>query len=459
VQTDDNVPEGHAGLHQELYGGAGGADDAHAAVEDAGLADASEGELRGNALFPLSEWLTKREGQKPCGLYAIYDRDEKLKFVGYSRNIVLAIRGYVETAGDSSGEAEDLFCRIKLFQARKLKSRAHLQRERDVWLAELAAKGGGEDIAAEEKEIFDRLASKAIARTEEEAARHEEQKLKMRKAMGEALLDDEEGEEDLDAAARQRQRRLDTIKAVEGDDWSEVIDKQTRETLISQGNGRQEEETREQEKSEDVAKPASAKGEGKRVVTRSPFATRDSEAEAAARARGSGGSHGGGGGPGGSPLVMDVDSVNLVLDEVRPYLIADGGNVQVVAVEGGVVKLKLEGACGTCASATATMSMGLERALRNHFGGLVKEVVRVGDASAVGAGGSGDITAEAVDSHLNMLRPAIEGYGGKVLVKSVESNYRCTVQYKGPPPLAKGIQAAIRDRFPTMSQIEIEMLP
>ncbi len=95
VQTDDNVPEGHAGLHEELYGGAEGANGAHATKEDGGLADASDGELRGDALFPLAEWLTKREGQKPCGLYAIYDRDEKLKFVGYSRNIVLAVRGYV----------------------------------------------------------------------------------------------------------------------------------------------------------------------------------------------------------------------------------------------------------------------------------------------------------------------------------------------------------------------------
>ena len=50
--------------------------------------------------------------------------------------------------------------------------------------------------------------------------------------------------------------------------------------------------------------------------------------------------------------------------QVRPYLIADGGDVSVAAVEGGTVMLRLEGACGTCPSSTATMKMGIERALK-----------------------------------------------------------------------------------------------
>lgn len=55
--------------------------------------------------------------------------------------------------------------------------------------------------------------------------------------------------------------------------------------------------------------------------------------------------------------------VDRALDEVRPYLIADGGNVEVAEVEDGVVKLRLQGACGTCASSAATMKMGIERSL------------------------------------------------------------------------------------------------
>jgi hypothetical protein len=50
-------------------------------------------------------------------------------------------------------------------------------------------------------------------------------------------------------------------------------------------------------------------------------------------------------------LEFNAESVNLVLDEVRPYLIADGGNVSVDRVEEDTrnVYLKLEGACGSCA--------------------------------------------------------------------------------------------------------------
>lgn len=60
---------------------------------------------------------------------------------------------------------------------------------------------------------------------------------------------------------------------------------------------------------------------------------------------------------------LTVQFVDRALDEVRPYLIADGGNVEVVDVEDGIVKLRLQGACGTCASSTATMKMGIERSL------------------------------------------------------------------------------------------------
>ena len=405
VISDDTVPEGHASLHNELYGGEG---ETHASEEES-QTSILKGEVEGTEVFEISEWLEKREGTKLCGLYAIYREDKKLQFVGYSRNIVVAIRGYLE-AFDSESCAS---CRVKLVSSNKLKSRSYLQSQRDKWLGELAAKDDG---ISSESELFDKLASKAVARTKAEEAAHEQQKLKMKKAMGDSLL--EGGKKESES---QRERRLNTIKAVEGDDWSEVIDRQTSETTQTEG---EEEEARV-----------------------SPFAAASARQPSTSVAAAKGEA---------SPRIMDVESVNAVLDEVRPYLIADGGNVTVEEVEAGVVKLKLEGACGTCASATATMSMGIERALRNHFGAMVKEVVRVDE----GAASDEDlISVQSVDSHLNMLRPAIEGYGGKVLVKSVDNAAgTCVVQYKGPPPLAKGIVAAIRDRFPTLGQIDVEGL-
>jgi Fe-S cluster biogenesis protein NfuA len=74
---------------------------------------------------------------------------------------------------------------------------------------------------------------------------------------------------------------------------------------------------------------------------------------------------------------MTVSSVDTVLDEVRPYLIADGGDVKVMNVDAGKVYLRLDGNCSTCASAGATMSMGIERALKAAFGDALVEVVQV----------------------------------------------------------------------------------
>ena len=49
--------------------------------------------------------------------------------------------------------------------------------------------------------------------------------------------------------------------------------------------------------------------------------------------------------------------------QVRPYLMADGGNVEFVEIDGLVVKLKLAGACGSCPSSLTTMTMGIKRRL------------------------------------------------------------------------------------------------
>jgi Fe-S cluster biogenesis protein NfuA len=56
-----------------------------------------------------------------------------------------------------------------------------------------------------------------------------------------------------------------------------------------------------------------------------------------------------------------------VLDELRPYLMADGGNVELVEIDGPIVRLRLQGACGSCPSSTMTLRMGIERRLREFI--------------------------------------------------------------------------------------------
>lgn len=70
------------------------------------------------------------------------------------------------------------------------------------------------------------------------------------------------------------------------------------------------------------------------------------------------------------------DEVLEVLDKLRPFLQRDGGDVELVDVEDGIVKLKLMGACGSCPSSTITLKAGIERALVEEVEGVV-EVVQV----------------------------------------------------------------------------------
>jgi Fe-S cluster biogenesis protein NfuA len=70
------------------------------------------------------------------------------------------------------------------------------------------------------------------------------------------------------------------------------------------------------------------------------------------------------------------DKVEVALSKVRPALQADGGDVELVDVTEGVVKLKLRGACAGCPMSTMTLKMGIERLLREEIP-EIKEVVAV----------------------------------------------------------------------------------
>ena len=70
------------------------------------------------------------------------------------------------------------------------------------------------------------------------------------------------------------------------------------------------------------------------------------------------------------------DKVEEVLNKVRPQLMQDGGNVELVDVEEGIVKVKLTGACSGCPMSTLTLKMGIEKILKQEIP-EIKEVVAV----------------------------------------------------------------------------------
>ncbi|ODS37108.1 hypothetical protein BEH94_02245 [Candidatus Altiarchaeales archaeon WOR_SM1_SCG] len=67
------------------------------------------------------------------------------------------------------------------------------------------------------------------------------------------------------------------------------------------------------------------------------------------------------------------DEVEKALDEIRPMLQADGGNVELIDAEEGIVKVRLVGACAGCPMSQMTLKHGIEKILKEK----IPEVKRV----------------------------------------------------------------------------------
>jgi NFU1 iron-sulfur cluster scaffold homolog, mitochondrial len=77
---------------------------------------------------------------------------------------------------------------------------------------------------------------------------------------------------------------------------------------------------------------------------------------------------------------------HFIRTDVAPFLQSDGGDIDLVAVEDGIVKVRLVGACGTCPSSIATLQFGVERRLKEQFPNEVRGLQLV---EAPGGGGHG----------------------------------------------------------------------
>jgi Fe-S cluster biogenesis protein NfuA len=62
-----------------------------------------------------------------------------------------------------------------------------------------------------------------------------------------------------------------------------------------------------------------------------------------------------------------IEKVKAVIEKVRPMLQSHGGDIEFVDMDGGVVKVRLKGACAGCPAAQMTLSMGVERALKEEI--------------------------------------------------------------------------------------------
>ena len=110
-------------------------------------------------------------------------------------------------------------------------------------------------------------------------------------------------------------------------------------------------------------------------------------------------------------LPLTLANVETVLDEMRPYLQSDGGDVKVAEIDGPVVKLELVGACGTCPSSSMTMKMGLERKLKERIPEIAEVVQTLPDAPT--------LSNEEIEKVLDGVRPFLAVAGGEITIESI----------------------------------------
>lgn len=154
-------------------------------------------------------------------------------------------------------------------------------------------------------------------------------------------------------------------------------------------------------------------------------------------------------------LPLTLANVETVLDELRPYLMADGGNVSVAEIDGATVRLALEGACGSCPSSMMTMKMGIERRLLE----AIPEIEEVCQVEPEGPA----LTPEGVEGVLNEVRPFLNVAGGGIaLMKMTPESALPVVRLKmeGSGAAINSVKIEITQRlkrnFPKISQVVFE---
>lgn len=152
-------------------------------------------------------------------------------------------------------------------------------------------------------------------------------------------------------------------------------------------------------------------------------------------------------------LELTEENVELVLDEVRPYLMADGGNVEFVEIDGPVVYLRLAGACGSCPSSLTTMTMGIQRRLMEKIPDIT-DVVQVEEEN-VGL----ELTEENVDTVLGEIRPYLVGTGGGGLELEELDGPIVKVKITGPAASVMTVRVAVtqklRERIPSIAAVQL----
>ncbi|KAG4205934.1 hypothetical protein ERO13_A04G132800v2 [Gossypium hirsutum] len=152
-------------------------------------------------------------------------------------------------------------------------------------------------------------------------------------------------------------------------------------------------------------------------------------------------------------LPLTAENIESVLDEVRPYLIADGGNVALHEIDGNVVRLKLQGACGSCPSSVMTMKMGIEKRLMAK----IPEIVAVEPVTDEETGL--EMNEENIEKVLEEIRPYLVGAaGGSLELVAIEEpivKVRITGPAAGVMTVRVAVTQKLREKIPAIAAVQL----
>ncbi|KAJ0599490.1 putative NIF system FeS cluster assembly, NifU, Fe-S cluster assembly domain superfamily [Helianthus annuus] len=152
-------------------------------------------------------------------------------------------------------------------------------------------------------------------------------------------------------------------------------------------------------------------------------------------------------------LPLTEENVEKVLDEVRPGLMADGGNVALHEIDGLVVVLKLQGACGSCPSSTMTLKNGIETRLRDKIPEIM-DVEQIMDTET-----GLELNEENVEKLLAEIRPYLVGTGGGILEFVEIKDCDVKVRLSGPAAKVMTVRVALtqklREKIPVITSVQL----
>lgn len=141
-------------------------------------------------------------------------------------------------------------------------------------------------------------------------------------------------------------------------------------------------------------------------------------------------------------LPLTLENVEAVLNDVRPYLRADGGDCELVEAKDGIVRLRLLGACSSCSASSVTVKMGIERSLLERIPDI-KEVVVIGVSLE-------QPSRDGLQALLDEIRPFLVTSKGRIDIEELSVNNahpRLVLRFSGPPRKSVAIRASVINRI------------